>query len=159
MARTGSVKSSAIAKKAIKPSLAYGTVTVYETDSRSFFCPANGCGNVYGSSAALYQHKRAHHPELINPRSAPASSSYDAYDIDDRRFVCSECDKCYTASAGLYQHKRAKHPWLIQQRDRGYTRPGYKRNNTCPDPRPQATFPDPPPTPMPMPPSPGGQGR
>ena len=34
-----------------------------------FLCPAKGCDKAYASSAGLYQHKRAHHPEMINKRA------------------------------------------------------------------------------------------
>ena len=37
-------------------------------DDQRFGCPAPGCAKVYASSAGLYQHKRAHHPEMIKRR-------------------------------------------------------------------------------------------
>lgn len=37
-------------------------------EDQRFACPAPGCLKIYASSAGLYQHKRAHHPELINRR-------------------------------------------------------------------------------------------
>ena len=93
------------------------------TAERNFVCPEAGCGMAYGSSAGLYQHKRAKHPWLINRRD-PHQTSH----LGERRFVCESagCDKAYTTSMGLYQHKRTKHPWLIKQRERGYTRPSYR---------------------------------
>ena len=87
-----------------------------------FFCPDRYCNKCYTTATGLYQHKRAHHPWLINSRR-------DTYDDDERRFRCPEpgCDKAYATSMGIYQHKRAKHPWLINQRERGYTRPSYRK--------------------------------
>lgn len=126
MARTSSngiVKHNgkAITKKTTTnnlPKYAYALSPYKPSDggAKSYQCA--GCDRSYSSSASLYQHKRTHHPELIRPRA-------DAFDDDDRRFVCPEpgCDKCYGTSAGLYQHKRAKHPWLVMERERGYTRP------------------------------------
>lgn len=65
-------------------------------------CPAIGCGKTYGSACGLYQHKRAHHPELINRRTSAAAA----------HFECPACDKVYTCYGSLYQHKRAHHPEL-----------------------------------------------
>jgi hypothetical protein len=135
MARTslnsmvGSKKSGGVKKRSpLQYQMAH-----YERSSKCFFCPAVGCSNMYSSASALYQHKRAHHPELVNSRST--TRVYDDDDDDGRRFVCPEydCDKCYSTSQGLYQHKRAKHPWLIAQRERGYTRPNFRRNGVTAD--------------------------
>ena len=95
-----------------------GAVRSQVVCSRSH-CPE--CTKSYQSSAGLYQHKRTHHPWLINTQSRVAEGE------EELRFVCPEagCVKAYTTSMGLYQHKRAKHPWLIKQRERGYNRPGY----------------------------------
>ena len=94
---------------------------------KAHVCPA--CDKSYDSAQSLYQHKRTHHPELINYRHCMD------YDLEDRRFVCpvESCDKCYTTSAGLYQHKRAKHPYLINERKRGYTRPEMRKPRPLPD--------------------------
>ena len=92
-----------------------------DSEQKEFACNVWGCFKSYGSAVGLYQHRRKHHPELINSRRD--------YDDDERRFICPEygCDKCYGTSAGLYQHKRAKHPWLINVRERGYTRPAMQK--------------------------------
>jgi len=90
---------------------------------RTHHCPE--CFKSYANPAGLYQHKRAHHPWLINTQTRVP------FDDEERRFICLEpgCDKAYTTSMGLYQHKRAKHPWLVKQRERGYARPGYNKKS------------------------------
>ena len=41
-----------------------------DEDDLRFSCQAPGCGKSFASSAGLYQHKRAHHPQMINRRTA-----------------------------------------------------------------------------------------
>ena len=116
--RVGGDAQTSQALAPVPPNYAPANVYEEEEDERPFVCPERFCGKTYTSSAGLYQHKRIHHPWLIQARGTPS------YDPEDLRFVCPEpnCDKAYATSMGIYQHKRAKHPWLINQRERGYTR-------------------------------------
>jgi hypothetical protein len=89
-----------------------------------FHCPAPGCHRAYAVAASLYQHKRAHHPELLPQQPEPAPGKRGrgrplAGTLnEDQRFGCPApgCMKIYASSAGLYQHKRAHHPELINRR-------------------------------------------
>ncbi len=45
-----------------------------DQSGRRFVCDAPGCDKAYASSACLYQHRRIHHPEMIQSRSAALCS-------------------------------------------------------------------------------------
>jgi len=51
----------------------------------AFICPSMGCRKVYTSYGSLYQHKRAHHPELVNraPLAEASQPPADEAIVDD----------------------------------------------------------------------------
>ena len=46
-----------------------------------FKCPVPGCFKAYSTSCGLYQHKRAHHPELINSRKLQPAPPLKTFDV------------------------------------------------------------------------------